>query len=165
MIRYILGLGTNLGDLYENLKLAISALGGFEQISYVYETMPVGGPLNQGNYLNLALECSCSRGPFEMLEFVGAIEKDLGRVRLEKNGPRVIDIDIIYAYGVRIRTQVLEIPHPRAFERGFVVAPLFDLDRDLCFAYSPEMALQLENISDEIGDQVMPGVRRLGSLI
>jgi 2-amino-4-hydroxy-6-hydroxymethyldihydropteridine diphosphokinase len=96
-------------------------------ISPVYQTAPVGGPA-QPDYLNAVLIAATGLGPHELLAATHAIEQTCGRVRAERFGPRTLDIDII-SYAAEISTDpVLTLPHPRAHERAFVLAPWHDID-------------------------------------
>jgi 2-amino-4-hydroxy-6-hydroxymethyldihydropteridine diphosphokinase len=96
-------------------------------ISPVYQTAPVGGPV-QPDYLNAVLIAATGLGPHELLAATHAIEQTGGRVRAERFGPRTLDIDII-SYGAEVSTDpVLTLPHPRAHERAFVLAPWHDID-------------------------------------
>lgn len=125
------GLGSNLGDREQNLRLAITALEKegirVKRVSSFHETAPVGGP-PQGPFLNAALEGETLQSPHELLKTVKAIEKRLGRTPAERNGPRTIDIDILFYDRIRLDEPNLVIPHPRVFERSFVLTPL----REIC---------------------------------
>jgi 2-amino-4-hydroxy-6-hydroxymethyldihydropteridine diphosphokinase len=129
-----LGLGANLGDRLGNLQRAADLLGEQPGVtvvrsSRVYETEPVGGP-PQPPFLNAVLEISTGLSPHELLSACGAIEDEMGRVRVVHWGPRPIDIDIL-TYGERTIDEAdLQVPHPRMHERGFVLAPLAELIED-----------------------------------
>jgi 2-amino-4-hydroxy-6-hydroxymethyldihydropteridine diphosphokinase len=128
-----LSLGTNMGDREENLKAAIELLrrkaGIFVQkISPVYETAPVGY-VDQPSFLNIAIYARTTLTPFELLEACQSIENELGRVRTIRWGPRTIDLDILLYNNDNIETENLIIPHPRMFERAFVLVPLKDVAR------------------------------------
>jgi len=130
--RVVLALGSNLGDRLANLQAAVDALGagsGLDEImvSPVYQTAPVGGP-PQPDYLNAVLVAATSLPPRAVLERAQAAEAALGRVRGPRWGPRTVDVDVI-AYGNEISGDPeLTLPHPRAHERAFVLAPWRDLD-------------------------------------
>jgi GTP cyclohydrolase-4 len=128
-----LGLGSNLGDRQSNLAEALQSLRAhlrIERISPVYETEPAH-VTDQPRFLNLALRGTTALEPDELLAVVKRIEARMGRRRGERYGPRPIDIDILL-YGDRvIRTDLLEVPHPRVAERGFVLVPLHDIAPDL----------------------------------
>jgi 2-amino-4-hydroxy-6-hydroxymethyldihydropteridine diphosphokinase len=130
----VLALGSNLGDRLASLQAAVDALGagpGLDEIevSPVYETAPVGGP-PQPDYLNAVLVGATSLPPRAVLDRSRAAEAALGRVRGPRWGPRTIDVDVI-AYGNEISGDPeLTLPHPRAHERAFVLAPWHDVDPD-----------------------------------
>jgi 2-amino-4-hydroxy-6-hydroxymethyldihydropteridine diphosphokinase len=132
-----LGLGSNLGDRRKNIDQALQLLTRQRVtplvLSSVLETVPQGGP-PQGLYLNAVLKAETLLSPERLLEVVLGIEADLGRVRTEKNGPRVIDIDILLYSDLVLETPLLTIPHPRMLERDFVMCPLREVFPD----FSPE---------------------------
>ena len=129
-----LSLGSNVGDRGENLRLAVERLvpAGVRvlRVSPVYETEPVDYA-NQRWFLNLVVEAETELFPMQLLARTGSIERDLGRVRTVEKGPRTIDIDILFYGRSVVKTERLEIPHPRVAERRFVLAPLADLAPDL----------------------------------
>jgi 2-amino-4-hydroxy-6-hydroxymethyldihydropteridine diphosphokinase len=132
--RSFLGLGSNLGDRLANLGHAVSLLGRDEDVrvvrsSRVYETDPVGGP-EQPEYLNAVIEAETSRSARDLLARCLEIEREMGRVRAERWGPRVIDIDVLTYDDLEIDEPGLTIPHPRMHERGFVLVPLLELVAD-----------------------------------
>jgi len=132
-VRTYLGLGSNLGDRLGHLRRAIESLRQIDArlvVSPLYETAPVGGP-EQGPYLNCVVRLDTELGPFELLELAHRLETEAGRVRTVKNGPRTLDVDVLLIEGVEVKTAELTVPHPRMYERGFVLAPLEDLDRAL----------------------------------
>ena len=130
MYTVLIGIGTNLGDRIENMNTAVRALNllprtNITRASRVYETAPVGIE-DQPMFLNAVLEAETEMSPLSMLGACMGIEASMGRVRAEKNGPRVIDLDLILFGGVRSDTFELTLPHPRALERAFVMMPLLD---------------------------------------
>jgi 2-amino-4-hydroxy-6-hydroxymethyldihydropteridine diphosphokinase len=131
--RAFLGLGSNLGDRLSNLQRAVELLGerGVRAVrsSRVYETDPVGGPA-QPDYLNAVVQVETQLEPRGLLEACLAVERGMGRVRAERWGPRVVDIDILTYDDLVVDETDLEIPHPRMHERGFVLIPLLELDAD-----------------------------------
>jgi 2-amino-4-hydroxy-6-hydroxymethyldihydropteridine diphosphokinase len=140
-----LALGSNLGDRLVILQRAVDLLAStgsndFIRGSRVYETRPVGPP--QPDYLNAVVEVETTLSPRGLLSQCLEIEDRLGRVRGERWGPRVIDIDILSYGSLEVDEPDLQIPHPRMHERGFVLAPLAELD----------------------ADPVLPGGRKLASL-
>ena len=132
MATAFVGIGSNLGDREANLRRAIellSAEDGIEvvAVSELRETEPVG-PVEQGPFLNGAVQVETSLGPRELLGRLLAVENRLGRVRSERWGPRTIDLDLLL-YGVEsIEEPGLTVPHPRLHERRFALEPLVDLD-------------------------------------
>ncbi|MGH9247711.1 MAG: 2-amino-4-hydroxy-6-hydroxymethyldihydropteridine diphosphokinase [Acidimicrobiales bacterium] len=129
MARAFLGLGSNLGDRRRYLKEAVDSLVGVVAVSPVYETEPLGGP-DQDPYLNLAVELDTELSPRQLLGVCHRLETAMGRVRGERWGPRTLDIDILWMDGVTVDEPDLQIPHPRMWNRRFVVAPLRDLAPD-----------------------------------
>lgn len=132
MTRVVLALGSNLGDRLAALQQAVDLLtaGGdlaAAAVSPVYETAPVGGP-PQGDYLNAVLLADTSLPATDLLQRAQRVEKALQRRRGVRNGPRTIDVDVI-AYGEATSDDpTLTLPHPRAHERAFVLAPWHDAD-------------------------------------
>ena len=130
-MKYIyLSLGSNVGDRIANLKLALEELESakvhIRRVSKVYETEPYGYRA-QSWFLNLAAEVETCLLPFQLLNCIHRIEHKLKRRRTFRNGPRTIDIDIVFYRNAAINTPTLQIPHPRYKERAFVLAPLSDL--------------------------------------
>ncbi|MEW6170356.1 MAG: 2-amino-4-hydroxy-6-hydroxymethyldihydropteridine diphosphokinase [Candidatus Omnitrophota bacterium] len=131
MIKSYLGIGSNLGRRQINIKKAIELLKQLPntkltKISKLIETRPVGGP-KQRKFLNAAIEIKTSLKPLILLKALKKIEKDLGRVKTIKNGPRVIDLDILFYNEKNIHEKNLIIPHPRMFQRDFVLKPLGEI--------------------------------------
>jgi 2-amino-4-hydroxy-6-hydroxymethyldihydropteridine diphosphokinase len=130
--RVVLSVGSNLGDRLGTLQGCVQAIGGLPEtdvlaISPVYQTAPVGGPA-QPDYLNAVLIAGTGLTPRDLLAATQRIEADFGRIRAERFGPRTLDIDII-SYDEEISSDpVLTLPHPRAHERAFVLAPWHDID-------------------------------------
>lgn len=124
-----LGLGSNIGDRLQNLQAAINALEPEVhpvECSPVYETPPWGF-LDQPNFLNQVVKAETELSPGELLRYLKEIEKDLGRQDSFLNGPRKIDLDIIFYDDAVIESPPITIPHPRMDDRGFVLLPLADL--------------------------------------
>ncbi|CAM2363476.1 2-amino-4-hydroxy-6-hydroxymethyldihydropteridine diphosphokinase [Listeria seeligeri] len=134
MAKAFLSIGTNIGERLDNLNSAVSGLAAVEQIkiikvSSVYETDAVGYE-DQAAFLNIVVEIETSFAPVELLDFCLALELELGRVRLFKWGPRLIDIDILLYEDVKLDTEKLKIPHPYMKERAFVMIPLIEISPD-----------------------------------
>ena len=132
MTRAFLGLGSNLGDRDRHLRDAIETLRGrgLAAVSPVYETAPVGGP-DQGPFLNLVVELDTDASARELLELCQELEAAARRVRDERWGPRTLDVDLLWIDSVTVDQPDLVVPHPRMWERRFVLAPLRDLAPDL----------------------------------
>lgn len=151
-MKYVLGLGTNMGDRLQNLKNGIDALELAPKTvvikkSAVYETSPVGYARQQDFY-NCAVMCESELNPHEMLGVCLGIECGLGRVRNFKNGPRIIDIDLLLAEDKIIRTPNLVVPHPQLKARLFVLLPLLDIFED-GKAYGLDFASFIGDIKDQ----------------
>lgn len=131
MTRAFLGLGSNLGDRWAHLRHAVDALPDVVAVSPVYETAPVGGPEGQGAFLNCVVELATERSPRELLELCRSLEAAAERVRLERWGPRTLDVDVLLVEGSAVDEPDLVVPHPRMWERSFVLVPLSDLAPDL----------------------------------
>ena len=140
MTRAFLGLGSNLGDRAEHLRTAIDSLPGVVRVSDLYETDPVGGP-DQGPYLNMVVEIDTALAPRDLLGVCHRIESAAGRVRDVRWGPRPLDVDILWIDGVTVDDSDLEIPHPRMWERRFVLEPLHELAPDLVVEHVPDWHL------------------------
>jgi 2-amino-4-hydroxy-6-hydroxymethyldihydropteridine diphosphokinase len=132
-MRAFLGLGSNLGERLGFLRDAVATLRevGLVGVSPVYETRPIGGPAGQGPYLNLVVELRTDRTPHELLGVCRRLEAAAGRVRDERWGPRTLDVDVLWVDGATVDDPDLVVPHPRMWERRFVVAPLHDLAPDV----------------------------------
>jgi len=130
MTKAFIGLGSNLGDRREFLRqalLEIDALPGTElvQVSSFYDSTPVGEP--GPNYLNAVATVLTDLEPGKLLWNLQRIEGRLGRPRIARNGPRVIDLDLLFHGTEALRVPGLELPHPRFRERLFVLVPMAEL--------------------------------------
>ena len=134
MKRIYLSLGSNIGDREENLRLAVERLAAQDirvlHRSRIYETEPVDY-LDQAWFLNQVVEAETTLFPMQLLARIGRVERELGRKRTVKKGPRTIDIDILFYAAAVVESARLEIPHPRIAERRFVLAPLAELAPDM----------------------------------
>ncbi|HEY5699656.1 MAG TPA: 2-amino-4-hydroxy-6-hydroxymethyldihydropteridine diphosphokinase [Acidimicrobiales bacterium] len=139
MTRAFLGLGSNLGDRRALLRTAVDALPDVVAVSPLYETDPVGGP-DQGAFLNLVVELSTERSARELLAVCAEREAAAERVRVERWGPRTLDVDVLWVDGETVDEPDLVVPHPRMWERRFILAPLRDLAPDLVSADEIEAA-------------------------
>jgi 2-amino-4-hydroxy-6-hydroxymethyldihydropteridine diphosphokinase len=139
-VRAFVGLGSNLGDRISFLRAAVAGLPDVVKVSPVYETDPVGGPEGQGPYLNVVVELVTELSASELLRVAGRLEAEAGRARTVRNGPRTLDVDILL-YGDRtVSTPELEIPHPRMWQRRFVVAPLAEIAPEVLGDHTVEAA-------------------------
>ncbi len=154
-----LSLGSNLGDRMEHLSRAIAELRAeglsVKRVSSVYETEPLG-PHSQPWFLNVVVEAETDLFPTQLLQRLQAIELRLGRRRLVEQGPRTIDIDILFYGNFRIQSDRLTVPHPRLEQRRFVLEPLFELAPDL---RHPISHLTISELRASISDR--SAVRRL----
>ncbi len=128
-----IALGTNLGDRLENLRAALDALAPKVHIlakSAIYETPP-WGVTDQPAFLNMVVKAASALEPGGLLDFLKALETGLGRVPSFRNGPRLIDLDILFFDDLVVDTAPLVIPHPRLHERAFVLVPLADVAPEL----------------------------------
>lgn len=130
--RAYVALGSNLGDRESFLRLGVRGLGHVTAMSSVYETDPVGGPEDQGAYLNMVVEVETSLDPFALLRRCQRIEAEAMRQRVVRWGPRTLDVDIIQFGDISIDSDELVVPHPRFAERRFVLEPLAELAPDRC---------------------------------
>lgn len=149
-MRAFLGLGANLGDRRAQLRRAVAAMDDVVALSALYETEPVGGPAGQPPYLNLVVELDTERSPRQLLERARRLEDEAGRVRTVHHGPRPLDVDVLLVGDEVVEEPDLMVPHPRMFERRFVLAPLSDL--------APEL------VPPETLERAGGRVRRLGKL-
>ena len=133
-MKYYLSLGSNLGDRKKNLIKAIHLLMNkgikITKISSIYLTQPVEF-LDQNWFYNLVVEAEAKFQPFELLNLIKEIEKEMGRKTVIEKGPRNIDIDIILAEERIIKSEKLRIPHPKMHLRNFVLAPLNEISPDV----------------------------------
>ncbi len=124
-----LALGTNTGDRLANLRAAIRSLPPQVIVraeSSIYETEPWGYTA-QPAFLNMALHAETDFSALELLTHLKRLEQTLGRVPSFQNGPRLIDMDILFYDDLTLETLTLVIPHPRLHERAFVLVPLMDI--------------------------------------
>ncbi|MBS3761887.1 MAG: 2-amino-4-hydroxy-6-hydroxymethyldihydropteridine diphosphokinase [Candidatus Brocadiia bacterium] len=146
-----IGLGSNIGDRRANLEGAVRALEEQDRIdvlkvSEFHETEPVGGP-PQGNFLNAVAKVKTQLAPETLLEKLQSIEKDFGRERSVRWGPRTLDLDILLYGSEVIKQPALQIPHPRMHERRFVLVPLCEISPE---AYHPKLKLTAQQMLDQL---------------
>ena len=141
--QYILGLGSNLGERADLLAEAIVRLGKLPgvqvlAVSEAVDSDPVGYA-DQPNFLNLCLAIVCDKNPDELLASTLEIERQLGRERTaNRNGPRTLDIDLLFYEEGQWDSPTVTLPHPRWTSRGFVVIPLRQLLQHPLLAFNPE---------------------------
>lgn len=130
--RAYLSLGTNIEDRYEHLATAIPTVVASDhyRLSHVYETEPVGGIL-QDDFWNLVVELTTSASAYDLLERARTAEEAAGRTREVRWGPRTLDVDVLLVGDEAIDDPDLTVPHPRLYERAFVLVPLAELAPDL----------------------------------
>ena len=129
-----IGLGSNMGDRFSYLQQALDSLNTVtgvqvHSVSPVYETDPVGGP-EQENYLNAVAVLKTVLTPHQLLAETQQIEQEANRQRNERWGPRTLDLDLLARDREVVSTEDVDLPHPRAHERGFVLLPWSMLDPD-----------------------------------
>jgi 2-amino-4-hydroxy-6-hydroxymethyldihydropteridine diphosphokinase len=149
-VRAFLGLGSNLGDRRAYIREAVARLPDVVAVSPLYETDPIGGPPGQGAYLNCVVELCTARTARELLAEAQAAEAAAQRTRLERWGPRTLDVDVLLVGDDEINEPDLTVPHPRMWTRGFVLVPLGDL--------APELVL------GHLTSELARGVRAAGNL-
>ena len=131
-MKAVVALGANLENPREAVELAIALLReatDVKKVSSLYETKPVGGP-EQDNYINAVCVIDSDLPALDLLDLLNGIEKSMGRVRIEKWGPRIIDLDLIQYGNILSSSEELELQHPRAFERKFVLEPWYEIEPD-----------------------------------
>ncbi len=130
--KVFIGIGTNLGDREQNLKTVLEEIAKIAEIkkkSSIHETKPVGYK-DQGDFLNMVIEIKTNLLPTDLIIRLHEIEHKMGRAREIKNGPRIIDLDILTYGNLKINEPNLKIPHPRMHERDFVLKPLKEISND-----------------------------------
>jgi 2-amino-4-hydroxy-6-hydroxymethyldihydropteridine diphosphokinase len=146
--RAVLALGSNVGDRLAMLQLAVDALAGVGEvvaISPVVETEPVGGP-EQGDYLNAVVVLLTSATARDLLGRAHEIERAAHRVRLERWGPRTLDVDVIALGDTVVDEPDLSVPHPRAHERAFVLVPWLAADGEATLVGHGRVDVLLEGL-------------------
>jgi len=124
-----IALGSNLGDRSANLAKAREMLGNDIRVlkcSSIYQTAPWGYS-EQDDFYNQVLECETELSPMRLLRRLKRVERGMGRKKTFRNGPRVIDLDILFYHNLILETRRLVIPHPGIHERAFVLVPLAEI--------------------------------------
>jgi 2-amino-4-hydroxy-6-hydroxymethyldihydropteridine diphosphokinase len=160
-MRTAVALGSNLGDRLDNLRAARKAILDVPNVkppifsSAIYETEPVGCEAGAGKFLNAVVEFEFQGDPTTLLERLVGIEEALGRKRdHQKNISRTIDLDLLYCADRQIHDGRLQLPHPRAHLRKFVLKPLADIRSDLVLPGREETVIELLDELKESGEVV-----------
>jgi len=151
MVKVYLSIGSNIGNREENLNKAISELTkGFKVLkkSSVYETEPMYFK-KQNKFLNQVVLIETKLEPFELLLKLRDIEKKIGRKKRQKYGPREIDIDILYYENMVLKEKELQIPHPKIYERKFVLYPLEEIATDFI---DPVLKENVSKLKEKVRD-------------
>ena len=134
-----LGIGSNLGNRAQNIAKAVHYLEEADikvlQRSHIMESDPVGGPV-QGKFFNAAIKIETDLSPLALLKKINEIEHKLHRIRTVMDGPRTIDLDILLYDEIVLESPDLTIPHPRMWQRNFVMTPLKEIAPDIIEKFS-----------------------------
>ena len=148
-MKAVVALGANIGNPKEQMDLAVAMLRESTDViavSTYYSTKPVGGP-EQPDYINAVCILESDLPAMDLLSLLHGIEKSLGRERIQRCGPRTIDLDLIQ-YGALLSSAAeLELPHPRAFERRFVLEPWHEIEPDALLLTHGKISELLEQLS------------------
>ena len=147
-MKAVVALGANIGSPREQMDLAIALLKEATEVSAIssyYVTKPVGGP-EQPDYINAICILESELPALDLLSLLHGIEKSLGRERNEKWGPRTIDLDLIQYGALLSSADELELPHPRAFERRFVLEPWHEIEPDAVLLTHGKISELLEQL-------------------
>ena len=157
MEKVLLSLGSNLGESLDIIKNAcndIKADNDIQQviISSYYRTKPVGYK-DQDDFINIAISLTTTKTPYQMLDLCAFLEQKYQRVRLFKNGPRTLDVDIIAFGDVILDEEKLILPHPRMHQRAFVLAPLKEIEPNFVITKYQKSISQLYYLLDDTEKQ------------
>ncbi|MCT4593779.1 MAG: 2-amino-4-hydroxy-6-hydroxymethyldihydropteridine diphosphokinase [Anaeromicrobium sp.] len=152
MSKAYLGIGTNMGDKFKNIKDTLELLSennriNITKVSSYYETEPVGYA-NQDWFLNVVCEIETNLLPYPLLDYCAFIEQALKRERIIRWGPRIIDVDILLYEDFTSTDEKLTLPHPRMIERNFVMIPLYEINNNLVINGEP-----IKNIIDRLNGE------------
>jgi len=151
MAEVLLALGSNLGKRLANLKNALALLeeqAAILAVSPVYQTEPVGIK-EQPWFVNQTARIETALAPLPLLAFLKEIERRMGRESSERNGPRIIDLDILFYENLVLKTPELTIPHPRLAERRFVLEPLSEIAGEFLH---PELGLSVRELKARLAE-------------
>ncbi|GGF35526.1 2-amino-4-hydroxy-6-hydroxymethyldihydropteridine diphosphokinase [Halobacillus andaensis] len=159
MNKAYIALGSNLDEREQYLTEAIEQIDHHDAIdvtrrSNIYETAPVGYT-DQNDFLNMVIEVNTILEPLALLDFCQSIEKELGRKRVIKWGPRTIDLDILLYNQENMKDERLTIPHPHMHERAFVMVPLAELNPDV---YIPAIGQRADDVVHQLPSSEVNGV-------
>ncbi|MEK7673356.1 MAG: 2-amino-4-hydroxy-6-hydroxymethyldihydropteridine diphosphokinase [Patescibacteria group bacterium] len=149
MNKVYIALGTNLGDRQKNLETALEELAEFTKIlkkSSVYDTEPVGYT-DQGNFLNMAVEAETELTPVELMFRMQEVEHKMGRIREIENGPRIIDLDLLFYENKILNQKNLRVPHQKLHLRSFVLDPMLEIAPDYIH---PELNKSIKTLKSEL---------------
>ena len=147
-MKAVVALGANIGNPAEQMQLALAMLAeatDLQKVSSIISTKPVGGP-EQPDYLNAVAIIESDLPALDLLALLHGIEKALGRERIEHWGPRTIDLDLIQYGSLLSAADELQLPHPRAHERRFVLEPWFEIEPDAILLTHGKIADLLEQL-------------------
>ena len=149
MTEVLIALGSNLGDRKASLNAAIERMRPAIAVldrSHIYETPPMYYG-DQPAFLNMAIRGETSLTAYALLDRLKALESELGRVPSVPNGPRAIDLDIVFFGRTVMQSSKLTLPHPRVHERAFVLVPLADIAADFV---CPERKVTIREMLDVV---------------
>lgn len=156
----VLGLGSNLGDrlgFFRKAARELAVHGEIASVSALYETLAVGPA--QPDYLNAALRFRTSLAPLALLELQLAIERQCGRVRLERWGPRTLDLDLLFISGRTVDMPGLFVPHRELTRRAFALLPLLDVAAEACDPLTGQRYADVVARLDRTGVRELPNSR------
>lgn len=157
MEKVLLSLGSNLGESLDIIKNACNDIKADNDIQEViissyYQTKPVGYK-DQDDFINIAISLTTTKTPYQMLDLCAFLEQKYQRVRLFKNGPRTLDVDIIAFGEVIMEEEKLILPHPRMHQRAFVLAPLKEIEPNFIITKYQKSISQLYDLLDDTEKQ------------